>query len=220
MRDADFKHFIGKFGEAQHRSEVPDGMCRQWRDKLPNQLLEYWRDEGWCGYGNGIFWTVNPGDYDDLVDEWLADNPLEQIDAFHVIARSAFGKLYLCGERCGRSVTISCPLNAISALAKDVKPKSPEHRDLSIKTFFSMNSPAKNDVEDEYGEPLFERAVRTLGALAPDEMYGFEPALVAGGKMRLEGLQRVKLDQHLTILRQFAAPAMPFSNIDIEALKR
>lgn len=29
--------------------------------------------------------------------------------------------------------------------------------------------------------------------------------------MRLENLRRLKIDQHLTILRQLAAPSMPFS---------
>ena len=51
-------------------------------------------------------------------------------------------------------------------------------------------------------------------------MYGFEPAIVLGGKMRLENLRKVKLDQHLTILRQLAAPTMPFSNLDIDKLMK
>jgi hypothetical protein len=49
-------------------------------------------------------------------------------------------------------------------------------------------------------------------------MYGFELAIVLGGKMRLENLVKVKIDQHLTILRQLAAPTLPFSNLDIDKL--
>jgi hypothetical protein len=51
-------------------------------------------------------------------------------------------------------------------------------------------------------------------------MYGFEPALVLGGRMTFDRLRRVKLDQHLTILRQLAAPTMPFANVDIDKLVR
>lgn len=47
-------------------------------------------------------------------------------------------------------------------------------------------------------------------------MYGFEPALVAGGPNRLESLRRVKLNQHLAVLGQFAAPSMPLSGQDID----
>jgi hypothetical protein len=54
--------------------------------------------------------------------------------------------------------------------------------------------------------------------LEPDEVYGFEPAIMLGGKMRLENLAKLKLDVHLTVLRQLASPTLPFSNIDIEKI--
>lgn len=73
-------------------------------------------------------------------------------------------------------------------------------------------------MDDEGGKPLFARARMLLGPLESDEMYGFEPALVAGGRMRLENLRRLKLDQHLSILRQIAAPVMPFSGDAVERL--
>ena len=220
MRDEDFEVFIEEFGEATHRTDVPAFAAERWLGKLPDQLIHYWKEEGWCAYLNGLLWTVNPEDYEDLVDEWLEGSPLEQIDAFHVIARSAFGDLYLCGESSGQSATICCPINAISALPKELKAKSPERRDSSIRAFFGASSLTEYDYSDETGQRLFQRALTNLGSLAPDEMYGFEPALVAGGKMRLENLRRVKLDQHLTILRQLAAPTIPFSNIDVDKLLR
>jgi hypothetical protein len=103
MRDENFEVFIDEFGEATHRVEVPVASIEKWRGKLPDQLLTNWQEEGWCGYANGLFWTVDPDDYEDIVDEWLEDIPLEQLDAFHVIARTAFGDLYLWGEKTGAS---------------------------------------------------------------------------------------------------------------------
>ena len=217
MRDEDFEVFIEEFGEATHRSEAPASSIAAWRGKLPDLLLTYWQDEGRSGYGNGLFWFVDPEEYEDLVDEWLENSPLEQIDAFHAIARSAFGDLFLCGERTGRSVTVNCPIHAIFAQQNRLGKKSKEELDMSIRAFVGM-SRDRCDFKDEDGRPLFDRALAKLGPLAPDEMYGFEPALVAGGKMRLENLRKVKLDQHLTILRQLAAPTMPFSNIDVDKL--
>ncbi|BEV17158.1 hypothetical protein HBDW_39460 [Herbaspirillum sp. DW155] len=70
MRDEDFKYFISNFGEATKRSPVPTESIEKWRDKLPDQLLKYWEREGWCEYANGLFCTVDPDDYEDLVDEW------------------------------------------------------------------------------------------------------------------------------------------------------
>jgi hypothetical protein len=217
MRDEDFQVFIDEFGEATHHAEVPAACIEKWRGKLPDQLLTYWQEEGWCGYADGLFWTVNPDDYEDIVDEWLEDSPFEQIDAFHVIARSAFGDLYLWGEKTGSSVNVSCGIHSIICLASNLKRKL-DDPDFYARTFFSNKSHDHCDLNDESGTPLFKRVLAKLGPLASNEMYGFEPAIVLGGKMRLENLAKLNLDVHLTILRQLAPPTMPFSKIDIDKI--
>lgn len=219
MRDEDFEVFIEEFGEASQRTEVPTATLERWQGKLPDQLIKYWKEEGWCAYASGLIWTVNPDDYEDLVDEWLHDTFLEQIDAFQVIARSAFGELFLWGQKTGGSVTISCATNSIICLSSNLKRKL-DDPDFYVRTFFSNKSIDRCDLDDELGQPLFKRALAKLGPLEPDELYGFEPALVLGGKMRLENLAKLKLDVHLTILRQLAAPTIPFSNVDIEKLMK
>ncbi|QBP77090.1 DUF1851 domain-containing protein [Herbaspirillum huttiense] len=218
MRDDDFTYFISKFGEATKCTTVPTASFEKWRNKLPDQLLKYWEQEGWCEYANGLFCTVNPDDYEDLVDEWLAETGLDEIDSFHVIARTAFGDLYVCGEKTGRSVTIACALNMVSALQNELKAKTKEDLDYSIRSLFAFSKPARFDIKDEDGQPLFERARSKLGPLEPHEIYGFEPAIVLGGKILLENLAKVNANVHLTILRQFADPELPFSGGDIEKL--
>jgi hypothetical protein len=220
MRDEDFAYFISTWGEATHRRDVPAESVERWRGRLPDQLLTYWREEGWCGYGNGLFWTVNPEDYEDLVHEWLAGTPFERIDTFHVIARTAFGKLFACGEKVGPVLDMACLTHALHALQKDLRPKPPEDLDFKIRGVFAGALPRFCNLKDEQGLPLFDRAVQKLGQLAPDEMYALEPALVLGGPITLENLVRVKLDPHLTMLRQFSAPAIPFPNIDVGKLMR
>ena len=66
LRDENFACFIDEFGEATHRVEVPHSATEQWHGKLPEQLPADWRTEGWRGYANGLFWTVNPDDYEDI----------------------------------------------------------------------------------------------------------------------------------------------------------
>lgn len=217
MRDEDFAYFISKFGEATNRVDVPSEDIEKWRRQLPGQLLRYWNDEGWCGYANGLFWTVDPDDYEDIVDEWLADTPLEQIDSFHVIARSAFGTLYLWGEKTGDCVIIASNINSIIFLNSSLK-REMDDPDFDTRVFFSNKSPAQCDIKDETGEPLFKRALAKLGPLEPNEVYGFEPAIVLGGKMQLDNLVKLDLDVHLTILRQLATPTLPFSHVDVDKL--
>jgi len=218
MRDEDFEHFISNFGEATKSSPVPPASLEKWRGKLPDQLLKYWEQEGWCEYSNGLFCTVDPDGYEDLVDEWLADTGLDEIDAFRVIARTAFGKLYLCGEKTGCSATIHCVLNMVTAVQNELKTKTKERQDSSVRSLFLFSERANLDMDDENGQPLFERARSKLGPLEPHEIYGFEPAIVLGGKIRLENVAKVNAHVHLTILRQFAEPELPLSGIDIEKL--
>lgn len=108
MRDKLFSFFISQFGEATSQANVPDETVAKFQGVLPDQLLSYWKSEGWCGYRHGLFWTVNPDDYADVLDMWLEDTPFEEIDSYHVIARTAFGKLFAWGERTGPSLTVSC----------------------------------------------------------------------------------------------------------------
>lgn len=216
MRDEDFEVFIDEVGEADTSVSVPPDAIEAWRGKLPDQLLAYWQAEGWSSYLNGLFWTVNPEPYEELVEEWLADTPLEGIDRFHVIARSAFGELYLCGEKSGPNVSILAPVHALVFFSKDLKPKGGEDLDFEVRTFFSARDAVDGDLKDENKRPLFQRALHKLGPLESDEIYGFEPPLVSGGRLVLENLKKVKLEPHLKILRQLSPPRIPFSGKDVE----
>ncbi len=146
----------------------------------------------------------------------LADTELEGVDVFHVIARSAFGELYVCGEKTGSSVSMNCVLHSVSAFENELKPKSKEDLDFSIRSLFACLEPDQFDLKDEDGQPLFERARSKLGPLEPHEIYGFQPAIVLGGSFLLENLVKVKANVHLTLLRMFGEPTFPFSGTDIE----
>ncbi|MFJ4112030.1 GAD-like domain-containing protein [Pseudomonas sp. NPDC089758] len=220
MRDLDFAEFIECFGEAIQQTHVPEASIAKWKDTLPPVLIQYWQDEGWAGYGNGIFWTVNPDDYEHLKDTWLKDTPIEFLDRFHVIARSAFGNLYLCGEKTGHSASVICNNNEILALKSRLKPKELANQNMTIQSLFGTSELDDYDNTDSNGKLLFERALKKYGPLAVDEMYGFEHALVAGGKPSLENLRKVKLDPHLLILRDLDTPKLPLSNTDLEKLMK
>ncbi|MET0401372.1 MAG: GAD-like domain-containing protein [Cystobacter sp.] len=214
MRDEYFQVFVDEIGEATSRMTVPESSIKKFKGVLPEQFLTYWKEEGWCEYGNGLFWTVNPEEYGGLVDLWLAGTPYEKVDTFHVVARSPFGKLYAWGERNNRTLTISCPNNALVAI--DAELRTPEEDpDMAAQVFFSSKNKRSFDFKDSTGKGLFERALKKLGPLRPDEIYGFEPALVAGGMNRLENLSKLNLFAHLTLLRQLAGPTIPFAGVQV-----
>lgn len=207
MRDEDFEYFISKFGEASTPIDADKQIIEQYRGVLPDKLLEYWADDGWSGYASGIFWVVNPADYSDLLAMWLEDSSIVGLDSYHVIARSAFGKLYVWGQNTNQRFTLNCPMHAIIASEKELKTIETDS-EIAIQSFFTASDVEDYDLEDMNDKPLFDQALKKLGPLAADEVYGFEPILAAGGTLMVDNLAKLNLNIHLTILRQMAEPKL------------
>ncbi len=204
--DKIFARFLEKFGGPVDRQEVPASSIERYRGKLPNQLLEYWAEHGWCGYGDGIFWIVNPQEYDGVVASWLEDTKYEERDAYHLIARSAFGDLYLWGEKTGASLKIT---SVLSRCVFDDFEITIEEMDRELQGFLLSTDVDSND----YGD-LFQPAKKKLGTLRHDEMYGFVPALMFGGPDTLDHLEKVKAVEHLILLSQITE-LRPYSFSDL-----
>lgn len=65
--------------------------------------------------------------------------------------------------------------------------------------FFGGRDRKGNDFDN-----LFAPALKKLGRLKHDEMYGFVPALALGGPATLDHLQKVKAVEHLVLLAQLS----------------
>jgi hypothetical protein len=204
--DEIFPIFLETFGGPIDRQEVPVSSIERYRGKLPNQLLEYWAEHGWCGYGDGIFWIVNPQEYDGVVASWLEGTKYEERDAYHLIARSAFGDLYLWGEKTGASLKIT---SVLSRSVFDDFEITSEEMDRELQGFLLSRNVDSND----YGD-LFQPAKKKLGTLRHDEMYGFVPALMFGGPDTLDHLEKVKAVEHLILLSQITE-LQPYSFSDL-----
>jgi hypothetical protein len=203
--DKVFSRFIEKFGGAIDRREVPLSSIDRYRGKLPNQLLEYWSEHGWSGYGDGIFWIVNPQEYEGVVASWIEGTKLKEKDNYHLIARSAFGDLYLWGEKTGSSLQIT---SVLSRFIFDNYEITNEQMDRELQDFLLSMDVDTND----YGD-LFKPAKKKLGPLRHDEMYGFVPALMLAGPDTLDHLEKVKAVEHLTLLSQITE-LQPYSFSD------
>ena len=201
MRDEFIQSFIDNLGEANSHRRVPESSIDKYRSVLPDALLGYWREEGWCSYANGLFWIVDPEPYKATLDIWLQGSGLAEIDNYHVIARDAFGSLYAWGERYQRKITVSSLAGGIVALKNQLQKPNPQP-DRALGIFLGSTSRESLDFEDNQGKPLFKRALAKLGPVGEDEMYAFEPALCIGGKADLEHMVKLNMDVHLMILDQ------------------
>ncbi|WP_442112221.1 GAD-like domain-containing protein [Pseudomonas sp. NUPR-001] len=194
--DEVFSIFLKNFGGRIDRQEVPLSSIEFYRGKLPNKLLEYWAEHGWCGYGEGIFWIVNPQEYDGVVASWIEGTSFEERDTYHLIARSAFGDLYLWGEKTGFSLKITSCISR--CVIHDFEITS-EEMDRELQNFLLSTEVEYNDFDD-----LFKPTKKKLGTLRHDEMYGFVPALMLGGSASLDHVEKLKAVEHLILLSQLA----------------
>jgi hypothetical protein len=190
-----YECFLEDMGAPYCRREVPGSSIEKYKSIFPPLLLSHWEKYGWTGYGDGIFWTVDPGELSPIIQAWAMDSGIEHATSFHVIARNAFGDLYLWQEGTGNHLNINTKyarytLSTINRIPAD-------KLDISVQSFFISKSRESNDFDD-----MFNSAFKTLGPLQHDEMYGFVPALALGGPSDLEHLQKVKTIEHLTFLSQ------------------
>ena len=201
--DEGFAYFFNDkgFGPAIQTQTMSPEKIAKFRGKLPDQLLTYWQNYGVSGYGKGLFWLVDPDEYEPALDAWIGDTDFMEKDAYYVVARSAFGELFLWGTKSGQSVDIK-------SLWGMMFPRDNSERvahgksDFLLRNFLAGQSAKDLDQKDHLGKLLFDRALKTLGPLALDEMYAFEPALAIGGKADLKNLRKVKAVEHLVMLAQ------------------
>ncbi|WEF32822.1 GAD-like domain-containing protein [Pseudoduganella chitinolytica] len=202
--DENFSYFLEQMGPAIDVNNVPPSTIERYRGKLPNQLLTYWEEHGWSGYADGLFWTVNPQEYEPVLEAWIGDSPFMEQDAYHIIGRTAFGGLYFWGENTGNSLQV-LPWDALAFPSAGAAPYIAAGRgEEAMSWFFSTLERADFELEDDNQRPLFTPALRKLGRLKRGEMYGFVPALALGGTATIDHLQKVQAVEHLVILAQLA----------------
>ena len=200
--DKEFEWFQKTFGQPEHSVPADDGIINKYRGKLPDRLLDYWKTFGFCGFSNGLFWLVNPDEYDFAIDEWLDDTPVVEEDAFHVIARSGFGSLFLWGEKTGYRYELDCPRGWIVQQDGNSAAIAEGRADLALARFFAIRRRDHADFNDSRGEGMFDRLVKKHGALSRDEVFAFEPSLMIGGSPTIGTVAKRNVYVHLSVLAQ------------------
>lgn len=180
-----FPDFDADYGPAEGCARIPADKFNTYEGLLPVELIQLWRQSGWCRYKTGLLWTVNPKQFDGVIDEWVdfeGQSPL-------VFLRTGFGHLYFWYKDYVYSLDVQ--RGSISQVTKRMALMFTLLCDPQVKTKIVR-------------EELFQQAVQRLGPPACDECFGFEPALALGGPGTLETIKRVKIREHLSILAQLA----------------
>lgn len=200
--DESFAYFYDKkaFGPAVPGGAVTPEHLARYRSKLPARLLAYWQLFGFAGFGDGRFWLVDPAEYEVALSTWIQGTPFEGNDDYFVIGRSCFGRLDVWGTRTGPSLRI-LPTWGMLFPSDQSKWMKEGEADFLVSMWIEQMDKVYLDETDENDQPLFERAMKLLGPLHDDEMYGFIPALALGGPAAWTTCKRSKPQSTLRCLR-------------------
>ncbi len=202
--DEYYEAFITEFGKPNLSKPVSNGILEKYRGKLPDKLLEYWQEYGFIGLKNGLFWLVNPEEFDDVLELWIGDTEVVKKDDYYVIARNGFGNLYLWGTKTGFMYEIQCNTGWILEKDSDEEIINEGKSDFALQLFLVTSHIEDIDLDDiETDKPLFDELVKKFGPLNDDEIFGFEPALFLGGEQTFQNINKLDLQTHLKILADF-----------------
>jgi hypothetical protein len=87
-----FPDFLETHGPPAQAQPVPPEAIKRYQGWLPDDLLAFWQEVGWCTFAHGLLWLVDPEQLADPLAEWLGHR-----DAL-AFMRTAFGDMLLWHE--------------------------------------------------------------------------------------------------------------------------
>jgi hypothetical protein len=178
-----FEDFEREFGPGEDCLVPGDDWISRYRGRLPDPLLDLWREAGWCSYGNGMLWVVDPAQLSDVIEDW-DDSGAEPPLAF---LRTSFGHVYFWRD--GSVWSLDVHRGSLSRVTENIALMFTLLGDPEIRTKMLR-------------QPLHEEMVARLGRPERDECFAFVPALALGGSGAPETVQRVRMREQLGILAQ------------------
>jgi hypothetical protein len=181
-----FKNFTKTYGTGSNCRAAPSETVEKYAHGVPEELLQYWREVGWCAYARGLVWLMNPDDLVDVLDDWLGPD-----HGAIPFCRSAFGNIFVWHQGEVKSLaTQSGRINTVMS---------------RIDVFFNGVLLDERYLDGMFHKKLFRQALKKLGPLEYDECYAFEPVLALGGSGELDTVRKVKMREYLGILAQLVA---------------
>ena len=178
----EFQPFLDAYGTGHDCTDTPAASLERYEGKLPASLLAFWRDEGFCGYRDGMFWFVNPDDFTDALDEWKAAS-------YTAFARNGFGDLFLWSD--AGIALLNVHLGSVNDMGGS-----------DLNAFINKLITRELFMDDLLFRQIHTEVVPRLGRIGPDECYAFTPALALGGPGTPASVERVRLSEQLSILAQ------------------
>ncbi|MBA3927790.1 DUF1851 domain-containing protein [Listeria sp. W9-0585] len=169
------------FDDFIHEEKMAEEVCQKYSGKIPDELLNAWRDYGMGSLSSSYLKVINPDDFQDILEESYFRS-----DVSIPIFATSMGDIITWEEN-----RYLRKLNYRMGVFEGVS--------AGFEFFFS-------DLESDYFKEkyldysIYQEAVKNLGEPAYDECFGYVPLLALGGSDKVENLKKVKLREHILLI--------------------
>lgn len=166
-------------------ADVPVELIGKYAGKIPDFLLAIWEQYGFTSHGDGEVWFTNPDDFNDIIQAFFGkDYP------FIVFARDSFGMMH--------------------AILKEklyvIHPQVSHAQYMGELELFEIR--INSIIRDEKGNKYHRAALKKLGPINEEQMYGYIPMLALGGDGSLKETQIVQMNEYLLLVADVATEAV------------
>ena len=188
-----YKEFKNNTLECSNFQSVDQSFIDKYKDKVCNDLIEFWREVGVGEFGGGLFRLISPDDYQYFVDNYIGEEG--QFSSAIPFLTTAFGDIFawVTDVYMGESYVafINIRQGKWTIISTDIEVL------FNIDVISDYESLDENfDISD------FSILAEKLGLPKVDECYGYVPAIVMGGGKSLNNVQIVKTIPYVDFICQ------------------
>ncbi|WP_448635409.1 T6SS immunity protein Tdi1 domain-containing protein [Pedobacter panaciterrae] len=180
-----FDTFFEKYPDYLIVERPNHDLLNNFREKLPDQLIDFWNEYGFGTFMNGYLKVVNPLVYQSVFDDAYANGDREI-----VFAVTGLGDFLTWTGDSIRAVYFKDGGDSIIESGDDME------------WFFDMDLADHGFLRDNLDDKIYVAAKQKLGEPRYDECYGYVPLLALGGSEKIENLQKVKIKEHVSLIAQ------------------
>ncbi|AUP78749.1 T6SS immunity protein Tdi1 domain-containing protein [Flavivirga eckloniae] len=171
------KKFTNLFKPQQNVSPVSEDIIEEYKEKVPQLLIDLWRSNGHAKYNNGVIELINPKDFEPSLWTWLG----REVENYVPFAISGFGELFYYRKLTETDEDV-CMI--------DIQYRKIETIVWGLESFFEDFLTNEEDRKEWLREDLFNQAITEQGVLIKNEIFTFTPVLAMGGGEEVKYLKK------------------------------
>lgn len=171
------KKFKQAFQLQENEISVPVNIIEEYKEKIPESLIDLWKSDGFGKYNNGLIELINPKDFEPTLWTWLG----REVENYVPFAISGFGELFYYRKLTETDEDV-CMI--------DIQYRKIETIAWSLESFFEDFLTNEKNREEWLRETLFDKAITEQGGLEKNEVFTFTPTLAMGGGLETKYLKK------------------------------